>query len=468
MESKYIIFMVGSIVAVPMAVLWATVSRRFREAMFFAIIAGTVLKGKLDLNFVSREFYRGSSRGFEFSFVDLLGIVLLVSSLLTLPKSRHRRFWPPSYTLMTLYFLWCCLSVMLADPKLFACFELLKVLKAMMLFMTIFIFVRGERELTILISALCASVIYAFLVSAVQRYVYGEWRLSGPLSHPCEFSLYMNVITPVLLAASVSELHKFIRRICMLCVGLAGMCVLFTVSRTGIATYAIICPTVLVLCLRKRLLSTKHMMIGAVIILVCCGVLAKAWDTISARFGAHSLSQEFADEDFDGRGRYFRMAAQIVPDSPIVGLGLNNWSYITTRDYPASSRKYPPQPYNGTSALPPTIVNQEPPAHNMIILTLGELGVVGLLLFCAVWGRWIQMSASFLRERSADLVSRFGIGVLCTQGAIFLEGLTSPSYRDIPTFYVSHMIFGALASMYCRTRWASRKDMSANKWGTCT
>jgi len=456
LETKYVVFLVGLMGVVPIAVLCVMISRRLHEAVFFAIVFGTVLKGEMDVNFVSREFYRGSSRGFEFSFVDLLGIVLLVSTLLKLSKNHGRRLWPPSFTLMSVYFFWCCLSVASADPKLFGCFELVKLIKAMTLFLAVFLFVQGKREIAILTLALCACVLYAFLVAVVQRYAYGGWRVPGPFGHPCEFSMYVNLVAPVLIAAAVSELPKAIRWICAFCAGMAGLCVIFTISRTGFATYVLILFATLILLFPRRL-SPKHLVIGVAITIVSVGVLARAWDTLANRLFAVTLSEEFLDSEYDGRGRYFRMITQIVPDFPLWGMGLNNWSYITTRDYPVAFRARP-EPYNGTSAIPPSLSNQEVPAHNILVLTLGELGIPGLLMFCAVWARWIQMGAHFLHRRSADLYSRFGTGVLFAFGAIFLESMTSPSSRNIPAFYLTYILSGTLASVYCLSTKESRNS----------
>src|SRR5712671_1173301 len=92
----------------------------------------------------SREFYRGTTRGFEFSLVDILSISLL-ASLLLVPRGRSRGYWPASLGLMLLFFCYACFNVGIADPKLFGLFELSKMLRGLTIFLAVAFYVRGER-----------------------------------------------------------------------------------------------------------------------------------------------------------------------------------------------------------------------------------------------------------------------------------------------------------------------------------
>ena len=85
-ESKYIIFVVASIVCVPTGILLASNYRKIHDFVFMFLVFGTCMPESLmglptDINFFSREWYRGSTRGIEISYLDLLAIILLFSSL---------------------------------------------------------------------------------------------------------------------------------------------------------------------------------------------------------------------------------------------------------------------------------------------------------------------------------------------------------------------------------------------------
>ena len=90
--------------AISMGVLITCASKRARDVAFFLLTAGMVFNDRLDINFLSREWYRGTTRGFEFSFVDILAISLVVSSILVPRAGEKRWYWPASLGLMILYF----------------------------------------------------------------------------------------------------------------------------------------------------------------------------------------------------------------------------------------------------------------------------------------------------------------------------------------------------------------------------
>src|SRR5690606_11559334 len=79
---KEIVFFGGFILCVPVGILLAVVSKRFQGLVFAALVFGTTntagLFGQpMDINFISREWYRGTTRGIEITYLDLLTIILL-------------------------------------------------------------------------------------------------------------------------------------------------------------------------------------------------------------------------------------------------------------------------------------------------------------------------------------------------------------------------------------------------------
>jgi hypothetical protein len=91
--------------------LLACVSRRVRDVFFVMLVFLSPMIERVDVNFVSREWYRGTSRGFEFSILDILSISLLVSAVLFPPRGASRGYWPASLGLMMLFFLYACGNV---------------------------------------------------------------------------------------------------------------------------------------------------------------------------------------------------------------------------------------------------------------------------------------------------------------------------------------------------------------------
>src|SRR5947209_2373082 len=148
-------------------------SKRLRDLFFIGMIVLAPMTEHVDINFVSRDFYRGTTRGFEFSLVDILSLSLLFSALLAPRRGQSRGFWPASFGLLLIYFLYACFNVALADPRLFGLFELSKMVRGMAILLAVAFYVRRERELTLFLLALGLIVCYEGLLGLKQRYLVG-------------------------------------------------------------------------------------------------------------------------------------------------------------------------------------------------------------------------------------------------------------------------------------------------------
>jgi hypothetical protein len=108
------------ITVVPMAILGgiiaATASRRIRDLFFFLLVLFAINIQHMDVNFMSREWYRGTTRGFEFSCLDPLAIGVFFGCLFRPQLGQRRLYWPASLGLMLLFFLYGCFSVVISDP----------------------------------------------------------------------------------------------------------------------------------------------------------------------------------------------------------------------------------------------------------------------------------------------------------------------------------------------------------------
>ena len=127
-EHKYLIFFVTSIVCVPLGTLAAIYSRKIHDFVFLALVIGTTQTGSLmglptNINFYSREWYRGTSRGIEISYLDLLAIVLLLSSIFVRRKEGRPLSWTPSLLPLLAFFAWSVLNVaFFSTPQLYGTF----------------------------------------------------------------------------------------------------------------------------------------------------------------------------------------------------------------------------------------------------------------------------------------------------------------------------------------------------------
>lgn len=437
-----------------LACLW----RPVREAAFFLMVALMPLVEKLSVNFDTHFWYRGTTRGFEFTCLDVLAIGVLVGSIITPRRGYARWFWPASLGFILLFFAYACANVIYAEPKIYGMFELSKMLRGILFFVAAAMFVRSQRELTILVLALCCCVCFEGLV-ALKQTIGGYLRVPGTLDDPNSLSMYLCTVTPIFVAAINSTLPKFVRYFSVVAILSACGAILLTVSRAGIPIFAFVLMCTTFMCMSWRITFKK--IAGALIIPLCiAAMLFKSWNLIEERYTTDSLRHEYEDPNaFESRGYYLRIADLIMHDQ-FYGIGLNNWSYWVSKKYGA---KVGPA-YSDYDELAYTPVKFRPnrnyaaPAHSLAALTVGELGIPGLILFGIVWLRWFQIGARFLWPRIADSTHRLGVGIFFGTLGIFLQSVTEWVYHQTQIFLTFHVLLGTVAALYWMRKRALKEE----------
>jgi hypothetical protein len=431
----------------------ACLSGRVRDLFFVMLVSLAPVIERLDLNYVSREWYRGTSRGFEISVLDVLALSLLVSAILVPRRGESRGYWPASMGLMLLYFLYACFNVAISEPKLFSLFELFRMFRSFILVLGVAFYVRSERELRLFIFGLAILVCYEGLLALKQRYLEGIHRVPGTLIESNSLSVLLCTTTPLMVTALTSRLPRVLKWLCACAIPLALVAEIMTISRAGVAIMALVLFLAVISTIKFQI-TPRTVAITLVVLVGVAGLAAKSWKTLSERFGESTMAQEYGNKKNMGRGYYIRMAKAIAKDY-FFGVGLNNWSYwVSNKIGPQHGYKF--VAYKGTDRAPsdhvPSDSNvdeaQAAPAHNLGALTLGELGIPGLVLFAFIWLRWFQMGGSFLFRRDPDPMRRMGIGLFFGFCGMFLQCLTEWVYRHLPLYYTIHIMLGVLMSLY--------------------
>jgi hypothetical protein len=454
METKHILALIILLVLTCAGVSLSLLSQRIRAVMFFLLVFGTIYTERMDVNFFGEYWYRGTSRGVEISLLDILSFSLLIGELLA-PRFRDRRwFWPAGLALLVVYFLYACGSVLAAEPKLYGSWELVKVVRSIIVLVASAFYIRSRFELGILVLALGCAVGVESIYGVKQRLLDGSFRVPGTLDHENSLSMFLCTVGPVLLAAALSNWSIWLRLFCGAACAVAGLTELLTISRTGIPTFALGLLGVTFACISWKI-TKKKVLISAGVVLIVAAVLAKTWDNIASRYESASLSEEYLDEQNEGRGVYWRWAAAIVEDHPY-GIGFNNWSYYVSKIYgPRLGYQY--EDYDEIRIAPQMAdlpsIRYAAPAHSLAALTIGELGIPGIIILMLIWCRWFQIGATFLWKRlNEDPMHRLGIGCLFATWGIFAHSLTEWTYRQTSLMFVYHILAGAMAALYFHRR----------------
>ena len=450
------------------AILLACLSYRIRDIFFFLVVTLSTVTQYLSINFVSREWYRGTSRGFEVTFVDLLAVGLAASAILRPREGEKRWFWPASLGLMVIYFLYAAFCVAVADPKIFGLFELSKMVRGIIVFVAVAWYVRSEREVRLFVWSLGIAVCIEGLVALIERYHSGIHRVPGTVKDSNSLSMYLCTTAPVFVAVITSRFPKILKALAAAAIALAFVGVILSISRAGLIAIlgTLVCATLATASYRFTL---RRAAVFVIVLAALSGALAKSWKTVGERFKGDSLKNEYAAKHEQNRGYYIRIALAIANDSWF-GVGPNNWSYWV-------SNKYGPRlgwhfiPYMDTEQEPSQIVPagrdidepQAAPAHSLAALTAGEMGFGGLALLTLLWMRWLLMGASFLWPRTPDPIRRMAVGIFFGMCGTFFQSLTEWVYHQTQIYFTFHIMLGVLASLYYLRKCERRARRAALK-----
>lgn len=454
MDEIYLIFLLGSTLILPLGVMAACSSKRVLDLVFVLLVFGTSQPDALfgfpaDINFLSREWYRGTTRGIEVSYLDFLSVILLIASRYWCRKEGIPNLKPPSYNYLKAYFLWAFGTVILvSEPMIFGVFELTKMFRAILLFLAVYAYVRSPDQLRLFIYVVLGIAFYEAALALNQRYLMGIHRVTATQPHPNSLSMYCLQLLPIALSLWFAEdLSRRLRKACLLATLLLAVTIILTVSRTGFAALALLSFSTIALNIRNRL-KARNIAFLVLAVLVGAAMSYKAWDSLSARYATFDLKTEYMTEAGD-RGSYFRKGLPALEDSPVVGIGLNNWSYWISNKY-ASQAGYRSDKYPSID-LPPISKNQEAPAHNLFLLTVVELGVVGLILWIALFLRWLYIAGYRLRLAKGDYSDQLRIGLFLSLVGVLLQSVTEWEARQTSLFFFMHTVAAVAAYLYrCR------------------
>ena len=452
MDTKTLLFLLASAVLLPVGCAWVRGAPWRKDVCVFLLVLGTVHAGFIDINVLSREWYRGTTRGLEWCWLDYLWVFVLVDEL-RLRRAGARLAAPMCLSAMVLFIGYNALRVVTADPWIFGLFELSKMLRAFLLFLALAWYVKSERHLRLIVAALALATSYEFAATLYSRVIQGHARADGTLNHPNSLAMYNLMTVPVLFAVSLSSAPRALRRLCGVATLLGTLSVVMTISRAGFVGILLLLLGVGVTCGFWK--SLGRVVATAVLLLVLGTVLyVKLGAAFNSRFET-SLAAEYGDKPTEGRIVYLNLADLIISERPW-GCGLNNWSWCVTNRYgPLLGMRY--LPYESTEVSPrrwpipagsKIEAAQAAPAHSLYAITLGESGWLGVVLLVLLWWSWLRLGASFLRARSPAFGSRFGTGAFFALVGVVLQSQVEWEIRQTPLLFLLHILLGALAGLY--------------------
>jgi O-antigen ligase len=425
---KYLVFAVGLGLVLPLAMLLRG-NRGWRLAAWTVLGALPFLGSWLPhINLVSYELYRGDSRGFETTLVDLVVLALLAAT----PRSREPSPYRP---LRYAYFLVALFSVTQAASPLFASFGVWKLLRMYVLLAAVN---RGSEDPQVPAQVLRGMLMGTLLqvgMGLYQRYGLHLYQSPGFFAHQNTLGMAMNLVLPVSLELVLAGLGGWLG---LAAIAAGPVTLVLSLSRGAMATNVVVSGVLVVVSALRRMTRRKVavVMLGGVFVVA---ILYKAGDTIATRF-ATAPSSSAAE-----RLHFNDAAALMLLENPL-GIGINNYSLVVT-DGDYWSRTAGPAGDDGfrQEDTPVPGVHYGGIAHHIYWLTAAEMGYAGIACFVALLAAPVYTAFRYgfkaRRNPRGDLLVGLGAGML----AFHAQGLLEWAFRQTDLSYLYWLTVGVVA-----------------------
>jgi len=438
MEAKYVIFILCALLGVPAGILACVVFPALTRWVVILMVWATCEPMTVGINFVSREFYRANTRGFEVTLADLCALVL-AGYMLMKSKDKPIRWFPPMTIPTLLYLLVGFVSWTLTGPSLpvpeeairmpytqfevglYPLFELCKIARGYFLFWVIVNYARDEKTSKDLLWGIAVTVLYMGYLALSSRYLYGVNRVKATLGHPNTLATYMAMTGSFCFAFVLCFRSMMASLFWGFLTMLSTIGVILTISRGGLAAL-VVGIWINTMALLPRHLNLKNMALILLSVLVAGAILAAAMDTLAARF----VGQQNAADDMAYRGKY-NAEARLMAQDHFFGVGLGNFSAQSWCKYAAQV----------DPDLPPGT-----PAHNNWFLTLGELGRLGVAALALFWLRFFQLVIPFYVRGKKGLLTTLALAGCTSIIVNHIQSLLQLGYRQTPLFFMTMIFMG--------------------------
>jgi len=439
MEVKHIIFALCLLLGVPAAIAACLAKPVLTRVVMVVLVWATCEPDLIGINFMSREFYRANSRGFELSVVDLTALILLGFMLMKRKEYPMRLFppltWPTALYLLVGIIAWTQAGPSLQVPeearivpyelfevRLYPLFELAKIVRGFLLYLVIVNYVRDEKAARAVLWGIGLTILYMGYLALSSRYLHGINRVRTTLGHPNSLATYMAMMGSFVFAFLLQS-RKVGKSLWFgLLTFLCGVSVILTISRGGLAAL-VLGILINTLVLLPRHLTSKNIAMIALGIVTAGIVLLIAMDTLLNRF----TKEQSVANDMAYRELYNAEARLMAREHPW-GVGFGNFSAWSWCRY---AEQVDPD-------LPPGT-----PAHNNWYLTLGEVGIPGVIALAIIWIRYFSLAVPFYFRSRKDLIHTMALAG-CT--SIIVDHLQSGlqlGYRQTPMYFMM-MLFAGL------------------------
>jgi len=281
---------------------------------------------KMTLMLDSIDTYRGLVRGFEFSWMDILSIALIVS--LRSDRTRPALGWPCGAGLYLLYCALSSVSIIHALNPLYATMAAVKFTKATLIFVAVYWSVREERDLRFILRAIGFTLMIQALVALQMKYVQHIYQVRGWFEHQNAMAMWAYLFGLPLLASAMARIGKIDGRWCIAGFGASAILVQAALSRASLLFFAAGVILTVLFSLMEKITARRVIFTTVLGFVGVLGILATL----------HTLMTRFHDEgnqaSSDTRVAMNMAAHDMLHATSYWGVGWNNFALAINPPYP--------------------------------------------------------------------------------------------------------------------------------------
>ena len=424
---KYVIFFLALIIGVPAGIVMVRTNKTVEKIVFFLYIFLTT--EEITINFVSREFFTGTSRGFEVGIVDLIGIILY--SLIALRSAKHPpRVVPAGAPIYFILFGFCLISITNSAPgyMMHSFFEIWKMIRMYLYFWINYNYIIKYAQYDYVIYCFRAIILYVSYHVLRQKYIMGLWQARGPFPHQNSLVMYMIVLNSLVLAYIMNKKQRIKLFWWITTFSLGSLCIISTFSRAGIVCFVLSCMVIMMLSFTNSVNPRK---IAITILVMFIGLLGalRSMDSIISRF-------ESAPEESANTRKMLAISAINMANDKSFGVGLNNFGI-----------KINP-PYNYSSHIEElTDESQAGLVETIYLSYAAETGWHNMVVyFVLLFYYYFKNMGNFVKHRRSDY-TWLPIGLAGGLMGIYMESALEWVLKQSNNFYQLMLCFALIGSM---------------------
>jgi len=312
-EFKYIIFFIVIFLGIPIGYIMAKKYPSVEKILWFLLLFFTARTE--DINFISMEVYRGTSKGFEIGLVDITAAIMFL--VIFNRRDKYPLELPMGSFLYFIYFIFNCISIINSDVYIYSFFELWKMVRMYFYFFVIYNLIRSFKDIEQFLKYMIIIVFFITLIVLKQKYLDGLFQTMGPFPHQNSLVMYLIVYGSLFLSylLNVKKSNIFLWTIAF---GACAIDILSTLSRGGMALFSLSIFVIFLLSYAHKF-SFRKVGVAGLFLILGTGVLYKASDTIMERIRT-------APEESVSVRLVLAEAAQNMANDKIFGIGLNNFA----------------------------------------------------------------------------------------------------------------------------------------------